>query len=151
MIHSGKGQQEQVENVLASYPNVTFLLHGHESAQYITELMGTFTNIYYSVDGASLYSMRGAMVRSGYDDYVAGFKNEFTSLIDEGISFWRDKIGEYPDRFILGTDRGGTGHYSEEFSQLTEEFSRAFIGGLDKSVQEKFAHQNAEKFLNINK
>ena len=150
MIHPGRGQQEQVENILSSYANVTFLLHGHESAQYINQLMGKYPNVYYSVDGASLYSMRGAMVRSGYVNYVAYFKNEFASLLDEGISFWRDKIGTYPDRFTLGTDRGGAGHYSEEFSQMTEEFSRAFIGALDKSVQEKFAHQNAEKFLHSN-
>ena len=48
---------------------------------------------------------------------------------------------------MWGTDRLEGWHFDKEVGGLVEEFSRAFIGELDSSVQEKFAYKNAQRML----
>lgn len=147
MFHPGRNQRDQVEQVLKKNPNVTFILHGHEAQEYITELMDKYPNVYYTVDGAVLYAMRGKMVRGKKEEFLADFERDFNMLLNDGVEFWKDNIEKHPDRFMLGTDRGAIWNYDEEMSIMTEEFSRAFIGRLDPAVQENFAYKNAERVL----
>lgn len=147
MIHPGSNQQDQLEEVLRNNPQTFFLLHGYETERYIDSLMNKYNNIYFSVDSATLYALEGKLVRASRDEFVGEFKQNFNSLLNERVLFWKDIIARHPDRFMWGTDRGGVWHYEDELSSLMEEFARAFIGRLDKSVQEKYAYQNAEKFL----
>lgn len=110
--------------------------------------MDRYKNVYYSIDAAALHSLQGKLVRASRDEYITEFKRDFNSILEERVNFWKDKIERHPDRFMWGTDRGGAWHYEEELSALFEEFARAFIARLNPAVQEKYAYQNAENFLN---
>lgn len=151
MFHPGFKQTEKVEKIVSSYPNATFLIHGRESQNDIENLITKYPNVYYSVDGATLYAMRGKFVLGKKDTYLADFKEKFDSMLNEGVDSFKWLIERYPDRFMLGTDRGTTWHYDKDTAAAFEEFSRAFIGRLDPSVQENFAYKNAEKLLKISK
>lgn len=147
MFHPGFGQIEQVEKILSDYSNVTFILHGRETQREIEELLAKHPNLYYSVDGATLYAMRGKFVLGKKDSYLKKFGEEFNSMLNEGINTFKRVLEKYPDRFMLGTDRGAAWHYDEDAAAAFEEFSRAFIARLNPSVQENFAYKNAEKLL----
>ncbi|MDZ4285336.1 MAG: hypothetical protein U1A23_00230, partial [Candidatus Sungbacteria bacterium] len=85
---------------------------------------------------------------SSENDYVSKLTQNFSAILDGAVNDWKTKIEKHPDRFTWGTDRGGESwHYGEEVSRLFEELSRAFIGRLDPSVQERYAYKNAESLL----
>lgn len=147
MIHPCFNQVDKLEKILQENPNTTFILHGRETEREIGDLMSKYSNIYYSVDSAALYAIRGKFVGKNRDEFISEFKRDFNSILEEKVEFWKYTIERYPDRFMWGTDRGAKWHYEEELSSLMEEFARAFIGRLDPSVQEKYAYKNAEMLL----
>jgi Tat protein secretion system quality control protein TatD with DNase activity len=147
MFHPGDNQLDKLEKILQQFPQTTFILHGHEMERKMDELMGKYSNIYYSIDSASLYPLRGKFIFGPKEEFLAEFKKDFKAILEEKVSLWKDTISRYPDRFMWGTDRSVKWNYSEEMSVLMEEFARAFIGRLDPAVQEKFAYQNAQKLL----
>lgn len=147
MIHPGRNQLAKVKKVLEENPNTTFILHGYETERDIDELMEKYPNIYYSVDSATLYAMRGKFAMAPGDKFIPEFKENFNSILDEQVGYWKERIEKYPDRFMWGTDRFKDWHFSDEMSALMEEFARAFIGRLDPAVQEKYAYKNAENLL----
>ncbi len=147
MFHPGQNQSEKIEKVLTENPKTKFYLHGFEVERDIDRLMAKYPNVYYSVDSAVLYAMRGKFALGPEDQFLSTFKKDFNLILDEGIKSWKDRIERYPDRFTWGTDRFATWHYEDELSSLMEEFARAFIGRLDPAVQERYAYKNAESLL----
>ena len=151
MIHPDKGQERAVENVIQKNSNVKFYFHGDEIESVITGLMDKYPNVYYSIDAALSrlpYSGDALHVSQTEEEYVSKVKQNFTAMLNGAVNDWKAKIEKHPDRFTWGTDRGGfSWHYGEEVSRLFEELSRAFIGRLDPTVQEKYAYKNAESLL----
>ncbi len=147
MIHPGRNQKSNIENVLQKNPNVNFLLHGFEIENDIVDLMDKYPNVYFSIDSAVLYAMQGLFMSVSNEQFVSRFKQDFDSILNSKISKWKKEIEKHPDRFMWGSDRGMPWHYDEEISVLFEEFARAFIGRLDPTVQEKYAYRNAERLL----
>jgi uncharacterized protein Veg len=76
-------------------------------------------------------------------------KSKFDSTLKQDIARHKNMIEMYPDRFLMETDRQHRVHFDKEMSALLDEYSRAFIGRLDPSVQEKFAHKNAKALLEL--
>lgn len=150
MFHPGFGQEQKVEEIIKNYPDAYFIVHGREIQNQIEDLIAKYPNVYYSVDGATLYAMRGKFVLGKKENYLSRFAEEFDSMLQDGVNSFQRLIEKYPDRFMLGTDRGATWHYDQDATAAFEEFSRSFIGQLDPSVQEKFAYKNAENLLNKN-
>ena len=150
MFHPDDNQRAQVENAIQKNPDTTFLLHGWESAEYISALMDKYPNVYYSVDSATLYAFDGMLIKGPKEKFISRFKNEFTSVLNAKVTKWKPQIEKHPDRFVWGTDRAADWHYNEEISILFEEFARGFIGRLDPAVQEKYAYKNAERMLEKN-
>ncbi len=148
MFHPGANQRTKVENALQNNPSTTFLLHGYESEDYITELMDKYPNVYYSIDSATLYHFDGIFMSGPKFTFVSKFKKDFDTTLNNKVNKWKSRIEKHPDRFMWGTDRATDWHYNEEISTLFEEFARAFIGRLDPSVQERYAYKNAESLLN---
>ena len=66
---------------------------------------------------------------------------------DKNLDKWKSMIENNPDQVMWGMDRGYTHHFDNEVHGLLVEYSRAFIGGLDPEVQEKYAYKNAEQLL----
>lgn len=147
MIHPDLNQEANLEKAFQSNPDVTFLLHGHEIENSITALINKYPNVYFSIDSAVLYHMNGVFMFGPREKFISRFKEDFNSILNSRVNTWKRQIESYPDRFMWGSDRGVTWHFDEEISILFEEFARAFIGKLDKEVQEKFAYKNAESLF----
>ncbi|MBI2146599.1 amidohydrolase family protein [Candidatus Woesearchaeota archaeon] len=152
MIHPDKGQETNVENALKKNPNVTFLIHGPQVENSITNMIGKYPNVYYSIDtilirlpnpsrpsGPLMYTV------TSKEEYKGEFTQNFDAMLNDAVNKWKPRIEQHPERFMWGTDRAGDWHFDEEISILVEEFTRAFIARLDPAVQEKFAYKNAEK------
>lgn len=155
MMHPRGNQQDEVEQILTKFTDVTFLLHGGENQEWIVDLMKNHQNVYYSLD-ANMTSIYGFEKRHDdevltkdltKEEWLLFLRQNFDLKLDREISKWKDKIETYPDRFTWGTDRFYGWHFDAEVGGLLEEFGRAFIGGLDPSVQENFAYKNAERVI----
>jgi len=151
MMHPFKGDKAVVEKILKQYPNVKFLLHGGHDSEWITEVMRDYANVYYSLDGniAALYgwNRKHDNKEPSKKEWLSYIRENFDSLLNEEINYWKPRIEAYPDRFMWGTDRWYAWHFDAEVGGLLEEFGRSFIGKLSPSVQEKFAHKNAEMLI----
>lgn len=157
MMHFIDGQEQQaVEVMLRNYPNVVFLFHGMERLSWVDTFFDTllekYPNAHYSVDinlfGEDATGRPLLATNGGKQSFIAQFKQNWQNTLNKKVSFWKSKIEKHPNQFLWGTDRGEyLWHYDEDVNALLEEFSRAFIGQLDPSVQEKYAYKNAEGLL----
>ena len=156
MMHPIEGQQQAIEEVLRDYPKVQFLFHGVErlssASMFLDTFLEKYPNAHYSVDidlfGEDSSGRPLLATSAGKQSFINQFKQNWQSALNKKISFWKSKIEKHPDQFLWGTDRGEYAwHYDQDINALLEEYSRAFIGQLDPAVQEKYAHQNAEKLL----
>ena len=147
-VHPGEGHQAALERVLAENPDLSFLVHGEEIEDAIGDIMERYPNIYYTVN--ELHG-RQYLLRPGEtkESFLAALE-DYEPLIEKDLATWQDLIEAYPDRFMWGTDRGGTAGvwtYDPDVGQMLVEYSRAFIGRLDPDVQERFAYKNIEALL----
>ncbi len=158
MFHPGKNQKSKVENALQKNPDVKFLLHGPEAEDYITDLITKYPNAYYSIDtllislpDPHLPNSRLPLMYtvSDKEEFKLKFTKNFDVMLNDAVNRWKPRIEQHPDRFMWGTDRAADWHFNEEVSILVEEFTRAFTGRLAPEVQEKYAHKNAERLIEI--
>ena len=132
---------------LAAHPNLTFIVHGDQTQNEIGSLMVAFPKIYYTVD--ALY---GDQYLLRPEENVATFLSrteDFGPLLATDLSDWKEVIEAHPDRFMWGTDRGGSAvwTYDLQVSLRLVDYARALIGQLDSDVQELFAYRNAERLI----
>ena len=78
---------------------------------------------------------------------ISKLRQTFVQDVDENLNKWKKMIENNPDQVMWGMDRGYSHHFDDEVHGLLVEYSRAFIGGLDPEVQEKYAYKNAEQLL----
>jgi len=161
MMHPFNEHKAAIEKIVKQYSDVTFLLHDIDyleedggkvvdNRDWLKKLMTNNDNVYYSIDGGlPIYgwsqSHKGTVVPK--EEILQNSKSRFKSQLNQDLSRYKSLIEAYPNRFLRGTDRWYRPHYDKEVSALMEEYSRAFIGRLTPSVQEKFAHENAERLL----
>jgi hypothetical protein len=156
---------EPLSRAIELNPDVKFLMHGCSLSGFdcytsdITKIMDKYPNAYYSLDTHLFSPPRGAPYM--YDDSLNSeekliSKLRQTLVQDVGnANFgaaqkeWKKMIENNPDQIMWGMDRGYTWHFDDEVHGLLVEYSRAFIGGLDPEVQEKYAYKNAERLLGI--
>lgn len=169
-------------NLLATYPDITFLVHLFlpdfvELAQSggLTTLIETYPNWIFSVDVGNILGRfdnnggfmcplmfccdRDGTCESNDLDPAPEALNAFISEYDEtrdsavqsALNIYKQYIEGYPDRFAWGTENGKIWHLNSEAYSRIIDFSRRFIDGLDPSVQDAFARQNARRvFLGEN-
>jgi len=162
MMHPFNDHKAAVEKIVRQYHDVTFLLHGIayideeggenivDNRDWLKSFIANNDNVYYSIDGGIpfygwLGQHKGQAVPK--EESLPYAKSQFDVYLKQNIARYQEMIELYPDRFLRGTDRWHRPHFDRELSALIEEYSRAFIGRLAPSVQEKFAHQNAKKLL----
>ena len=150
MGHLTANKQQAFEEVRHDYPNVRLLLHAAEELPWSSTIFDTYfdkyPNLYYSVDIDLI--KEAIFPATTKQDFIARMKDNWQDMLKKKVAFWKSKIEKHPDRFLWGTDRGHYAwHYDPEVEAYFEEFGRAFIGQLDPSVQEKYAHTNAESLL----
>ena len=152
MVHPRQEQKNAVDRILAKYPNINFLLHGGRDIEgWIPDLLEKYDNAFYSMD-ANLVQLYGwdrgqASASPTKEEFLAYFRQNFESILEEELEYWKPFIEKYPDQYTWGTDRWYRWHFDAEVGGLLEEFGRSFIGNLDPEVQEKIAYKNAEKIL----
>ena len=75
--------------------------------------------------------------------------DDYGPLLQDDLEKWKDLMEKHPDRFMWGTDRGGSAvwPFDRSVSLRLVDYGRAFIGGLDPAVQQPFAYQNADRLI----
>lgn len=151
MMHPRGDQQDEVEQILTKFTDVTFLLHGGSNQEWILDVMKNHQNVYYSLD-ANMTSLYGFEKRHEHkaltkQEWLTFIRGNFDNQLNKALQKWKDKIEAHPDRFTWGTDRWYGWSFDQDVGGILEEFGRSFIGRLDPSVQEKFAYKNAERLL----
>ncbi|OGY55516.1 MAG: hypothetical protein A2912_05835 [Candidatus Buchananbacteria bacterium RIFCSPLOWO2_01_FULL_40_23b] len=152
-FHLGEGQKEAFEKVLSANPDITFIWHGDQladcgqcdgSLRDVTEILEKHPNVYYGVD--ELYG-DVFLLNEDYtkEEFIAHFKN-YEPLLTKDLETWKEFIEKHPNQVLWDTDRGvgSTWSVDPEVAVVLNDYSRAFIGRLDKNVQEKFAYKNAQ-------
>lgn len=156
-VHLGEGQQASFERALDANPDINFIWHGDQLIPYgndgtqdlsaVEEILNNHPNAYYGVDElyGDVWLIRPEVSK---EEFLAHFKNP-EPLLEKDVATWKGFIERHPDQVLWGTDRGGSSPWSldPEVALTLNTYSRAFIGLLDPSVQEKFAHQNAKKLI----
>ncbi|MBI4232099.1 amidohydrolase family protein, partial [Candidatus Peregrinibacteria bacterium] len=156
-VHLGEGQKESFENALELFPAINFIWHGdqlihndengEQVLDNIEEILSAHKNAYYGVDElyGDTWLLRPEVSK---DEFLAHFNN-YETLLKKDLKTWKGFIERHPDQVLWGTDRGWSTVWSldQDVAITLNNYSRAFIGKLDPSVQEKFAYKNAEKLI----
>ncbi len=155
-FHLGRGQQESFEQVLEQNPDINFIWHGDQlipyddgvqNLKFIEEILSGHKNVYYGVDElyGDVWLIRPETTK---EKFLEHFKDS-ESLLKKDLATWKGFIERHPDQVLWGTDRGvgPTWSIDPEVAITLNTYTRAFIGRLHPSVQEKFAYKNAEKLL----
>ncbi len=146
-FHPGERQEDNFDRVLRDYPNLTFIVHGEEIEESISDLMVKYKNIYYTVD-FSFGDYFPLFVGKSKKEFIDAVEKDFERLLAEDIQRWKTLIEKHPDRFMWGTDRGdAVWNYDMDVGLLLVKYARAFTGKLNPTVQEKFAYKNALEIL----
>ncbi|MDP3645670.1 MAG: hypothetical protein Q8R25_01140 [bacterium] len=164
MMHPFNDHKAAVEKIVRQYSDVTFLFHGidyirekgdggvRDNRNWLKKLIANNDNVYYSIDGGLPFFgwlERHMGIAVPKEESLPYAKSKFGFYLEQDIGRYKEMIEMYPNRFLRGTDRQFLPHYDKEVSALMEEYSRAFIARLAPSVQERFAHTNAEKLLEM--
>lgn len=155
-FHLGEGQKEAFEEVLADNPDITFIWHGDQLIQCagckqtlkdVEEILENHPNVYYGIDElyGDVFLMRPGVSK---EEFIAHF-GDYEPLLEKDLGTWKQFIENHPDQVLWDTDRGVGVNWSldQEVALTLNDYSRAFIGRLNPSVQEKFAYKNVEKIF----
>ena len=146
-LHPGDGHADNLANALASNPDITFIAHADQIENDIGDLMDRFPNIFYTVN-----AIYGDQYLLRPEETIKSFlaaTDDYGPLLEADWAKWKDIIEEHPNRFMWGTDRGGPAVWTFDLqvSLRLVDYARAFIGGLDADVQERFAYDNAARLI----
>ncbi len=155
-LHLGEGHKEALERAAAANPDITFVFHGDQlidcaecdkTHNAVADILENNPNVYYGVD--ELYG-GDWLLKPGEskEAFLAQF-NDYGLLFEKDIARFKEFIESHPDQVLWGTDRGVSNSWDTdpEVALAMNNYTRAFIGKLDASVQEKLAYKNAEKLL----
>ena len=150
-FHLGDGHKDTFEKVLEQYPDITFIWHGDQlSVEEVKDVLRKHPNANYGVDEffGGEREIFELYVGKSKEEYLASANKNFDKIINQDINHWESLIEQYPDQVTWGTDRGdAVWNYDSDVGQMQVKIARAFIGKLDKDVQEKFAYKNAERLV----
>lgn len=162
-------------NLLATYPDITFLVHLFlpdfielANSGGLTSLLNSYPNWIFSVDVGNVMGRwqndlflcplmyccdrDGTCTSDDLDtapEAVSAFIAEYDSsrdmAIQKALAIYQPYIEAFPDRFAWGTENGKIWHFNTEAFSRIIDFSRRFIAQLDTSVQNKFARENARR------
>ena len=157
-FHLGEGQKKAFEKVLDANPDITFIWHGDQLVKYengrqnlkdVEDILSRHPNVYYGID--ELYGDE-YLIRPGVkkEEFLEHFDN-YEILLKKDLDTWKGFIGRHPDQVLWDTDRGvgATWSLDTDVAITLNNYTRAFIGRLDPSVQEKYAYKNAEKLFGV--
>lgn len=152
-FHLGYGDKDNFERVLKENPDIDFIWHGDQlSVNEVSDILSKHPNAHYGIDEffggeREIFLM---YVGESKEDYLETTDKKFDKIIKQALDHWKPLIEKHPDQVLWGTDRGdAVWNYDLEVGQRQVKIARAFIGKLNPEVQEKFAHKNAERLINM--
>lgn len=157
-FHLGEGQKESFERVLKANRDINFVFHGDQliecedcpkNLDLIADLLEEHPNVYYGVDQiyGNIWLLRPDEISK--DEFIAHF-SDYKRLLNIDLHNWKGFIEKFPDQVLWGTDRGFRWSTDPAVALALNDYTRAFIGKLDPTVQEKFAYKNAENLMSGN-
>ena len=169
MLHPRDGDWESVrrstdpvelEEVIRTYPNITFLFHGHSNVlqPLLLPLMSKYPNVYFTYDVIYILVNHGLenfigqpVMPSLFGPFQADEVEQFLASVERiGVDTtveWAIKdssawFERHPDRIVWGTDLFYW-MWDEPASDMFFEIGRRFIGQLPEELQENYAYKNA--------
>lgn len=105
------------------------LFHGDQIEKNIGDLMDQFSNIYYTF--GAIYGDQYVLRQEDAIESFLAATSDYGPLIEADLTKWKDIIERYPDRFMWGTDRGGSAVWTYDHRVVSRlvDYARAFIGG----------------------
>ena len=93
MVHPAPGQQEAVERIVSSYPDVTFLFHGEE---WIVNIMDKHPNVYFSIDATEThlygFNIKHKDKKPTKEEWLDYFRKNFDSVLNDAVRKWKSTI-----------------------------------------------------------
>ena len=145
----------ELEKVLQTYPNITFLFHGNADIlePHILPLMSKYPNVYYTFDVIHMvtsswrFGAERILPPSGApdapDQFLANVNRVgIDTIVEYSINDTRTWFKQHPDRILWGTDRFSW-MWEEPASETFIRLGRQFIARLPAEVQEAYAYKNA--------
>jgi hypothetical protein len=145
--YSGDIDKPVVQRIIALAKQYNLLLHAHSDADAIDGIFRT------DPDAKVLWAHSGFEKPERVRDMLRKYKNLWSDLAfrnehadgDKVTPDWRAAFGEFPDRFMVGTDTftPERWHYIAEHAST----SRRWLASLPKDLAERVAYRNAEDML----
>lgn len=146
-FHPGEDQQDDLAETLAENPDINFIVHGEQIENEIDGLMERYPNVYFTVN--DLYGDQYLLNQNETADSFLEKIDDYDTLLAQDWSVWKARIEAHPEQYLWGTDRGGVAAWTlkKKVGYAISDYGRAFIAGLDPSVQEQFAYKNAQLLM----
>ncbi|MFC2005383.1 leucine-rich repeat domain-containing protein [Chloroflexota bacterium] len=154
MIHFGDGDPgrlpefSEIESAIIAYPDAIFLFHSIGTFPLVAQLMDSYPNVYFTMDGASIRLGSGAQLNSSdsAEEWLAAVnQTSLSCIVERNLEDLAPLLQQYPDRIFWGTDFSAAWHYDESVTDLITRIHRRFIGRLPADIQEKYAYKNAQR------
>lgn len=163
MFHPARGQSNEMADLLAGYPNTTFLIHLFRNdftaeRQLIHNLMTKYPNLVYTIDAdhmmfspndkiGLLYKYQDQPLSSAVEGFTSDFDRQFKALLASSLEEYRPLIEAFPDRVTLGTESSLDYALEDAVFDRTIKLLRYFIAGLPESQREAVAFKNAKRYF----
>ncbi|MFC1943080.1 leucine-rich repeat domain-containing protein [Chloroflexota bacterium] len=156
MIHFGDGDPGRLPNLIEitdaidKYPDAIFLFHSIGTFPRVAQLMDSYPNVYFTMDGASFSLGSGAGLKSSdsAEEWLAAVnQTSLSCIVQRNFEDLAPLLQQYPDRIFWGTDFSEAWHYDESVTDLVTRIHRRFIGRLPADIQEKYAYKNAQRIF----
>ena len=149
----------ELEEVVKSYPNITFLFHGHSSymQHLLLPLMDKYPNVFFTYDviymlvNGGLEGAVGPVMPELWPEVPTDEVEQFLANVErvgmDTIVEWAIKdsalwFEKHPDRIFWGTDLFYWA-WAEPASDKFADIGRKFISELPEDLQEDYAYGNA--------
>ncbi len=149
MLHPTQKEANDIEKMLAEYPNTKVILHGYESLNSgkVEKWLRTYKNLYWTYDLATMFDGYFYRVENA-EDFIRWYEaNKGIYLISVNKRLL-PLLEAAPDRVMWGTDIVAEWHVEPEVYNKLIEFSRELIDSLPPQYQTNFAHDNAQRIFN---
>lgn len=148
MFHLTGKEANDLEKMLARYPNTKVILHGFESLD--TGLVGkwlrAYKSLYWTYDLATMFDGYLYRVQNG-TDFIKWYESNKKRYLTSVRSRLLPLLEAAPDRVMWGTDVVAVWHTEPEVYNRLMEFSKELVDSLPPQYRDKYAQGNAQRLF----
>ena len=151
MLHPVASKIDQVEDIIQTYPDMTFLIHLYrddlaDSLDELIDMMESHDNLYFSIDAAHIAHSNNQDIlydAGSASRFISLFDEDYDEMLDDAIDDYRELVESVPDKVMWGTEAGSAYAFDPDVYDRLIKISREFIGAMDEEYQEGLAYKNA--------